>query len=66
MNETDIAYHATWKASSGHPGGWRVTRQFWDNRGFQEACGPSGKLRLFKTFESANRVAIAMQKHESP
>ena len=65
MTESDRRYHAQWKASSGHPGGWRVTRQFFaplePEAGmprFQEAKGPrGGRLRLFRSYEAAQRAA---------
>lgn len=63
----DLDYHARWRAASGHPGGWRVVRQFFPpltppNGGpnFQEAKGPKGRLRLFRTFEAAKKAADAL------
>lgn len=71
MTLTDLQYHATWTASSGHPGGWRVTRQFFPPftpapgmPNFQEAKGPKGKLRLFRSREAAQRVADALNARE--
>lgn len=68
MTPDDLAYHARWKASSGHPSGWRVTRQFFppmtppDNGpSFQEAKGTSGRLRLFKTHRAAQKAANKLQ-----
>lgn len=56
---------AIWRPASGHPSGrWRVMRDKpgYTGRGssMEEACGPSGKLRLFKTQAAAQRVADAL------
>lgn len=47
-----------WEIASGHPKGWRVTR-YKDGYGFtlQEYETRSGRLRLYKTPESARKAA---------
>jgi hypothetical protein len=65
MTDDDRAYHARWRPASGHPSGrWRVCRRFIPplepekgEPNFQEARGPRGRVRYFKTFESASRAA---------
>lgn len=58
----DIAFHLRWRATSGHPSGWRVTREdFRDppllDPKFQQLTGPKGKLVLFKSRDTAKRRA---------
>lgn len=73
MTPEDVAYWATWRATSGHPKGWRVTRQFFPGHpqarsvgcNLQEARGKSGRTRLFKTREAAQRVADALNKEQT-
>lgn len=67
MTAADKAWHATWRPVSGHPGGWRVCRQFFAPLApepgaptFQTATGPGGKIRLFKTHSSALRAAAKL------
>lgn len=61
MTPTDLRYHATWKASSGHKSGrWRVTRQFFHplpNPRFEQLHNKRGQPILFKTRETAQRRA---------
>jgi len=44
----------SWRASSGHPGGWRVTRGY---SPLEESCGKTGQVILFKTYEAAQKRA---------
>lgn len=61
MTGTDIAYHARWKPSSGHPGGWRVTRKdYVAGTPLEELIGKTGGVILFGSYESANRRADAL------
>lgn len=60
MTLDDYAFLATWRPASGHPGGWRVCREFWDGGGLHQACGPKGSLRLFRTREAAQKAAAAL------
>jgi hypothetical protein len=67
MSEENLMSHAKWKPASGHAGGWRVVRQFFPpleppegGSPFEEACGPSGRLRLFRTIEAAQKAADAL------
>lgn len=61
MTAEDAAFHAQWHVASGHPKGWRVCRQFfapWQHAAkgapnFQEAKGPAGRVRLFRSASSA-------------
>jgi hypothetical protein len=63
MTDDDIAFHATWRPASGHPSGWRVCRHFYPPHpkasacGMEEACGPSGRVRFFKSREAAQKAA---------
>lgn len=65
-------FHVQWRAASGHPSGrWRVCRQFFNPLNpapgkprFQEAEGPKGNTRLFKTFEAADKVAKILNERE--
>jgi hypothetical protein len=72
MSPEQLAGHAQWKPSSGHPKGWRATRQFFPplqpkhgEPNFQEAKGPKGKLRLFKSYEAAQRAADKLNAQEN-
>lgn len=63
----DVAMLATWRPASGHPKGWRVVREFYPplsppegQARFQEAEGPSGRLRVFKTRQAAAHVAAVL------
>ena len=63
FTQEQLEFHAIWRVSSGHPKGWRVTRQFFPplpNPRFEESEGPSGRLRLFRTRESAARAAALL------
>jgi hypothetical protein len=69
MTDADRAWHATWRPATGHPGGYRVCREFFaplispaGRTGLEEANGPSGKLRLFKTRAAAQRAADRLNK----
>ncbi|WP_141237104.1 hypothetical protein [Sphingopyxis sp. GW247-27LB] len=73
MTLADALYHGQWKASSGHPKGWRVTRQFFPPHPdyqrvaatgvtFLESEGKGGRLRLFRSWEAAQRVADKMNR----
>jgi hypothetical protein len=44
-----------WSPASGHPGGWRVTRE--TPQGMEELNGKTGNRILFRSLESANRRA---------
>lgn len=60
MSPDDIAYHLRWKASSGAPGGWRVTRQDFRpgaDRYLQELKGKSGRVIYFRTYTGAKNRA---------
>ncbi len=56
-----------WKASSGHPSGWRVTR--WSRRGvfrlLQEHNAKNGRLVIYKSMESAQRAASNLNSQQS-
>jgi len=68
MTRDDCEWHARWRPASGHPGGWRVWREFHGHlarpRGpnSDTARGPSGKIRLFRTMEAAQRAADQLNK----
>lgn len=47
-----------WSPASGHPGGWRLTRE--TPQGMEELKGKSGNRILFRSFESANRRAALL------
>jgi hypothetical protein len=56
----ELAFHAKWAPSSGHPGGWRVTRQFFaplPNPRFEEHTNRIGRCILFRSFDGAKRRA---------
>ena len=57
MTAADRAYHNKWKPASGHPGGWRVVRGI---SPLQEANGPAGRLRLFRSMAAAQKVADSL------
>lgn len=72
MTDKDRAQHATWRAASGHPGGWRVCRHFHPPLNptegqprFQEARGVSGRLRLFRSRSAAQRVADQLNRKKA-
>ncbi len=60
FTDSDLHFHAQWRAASGHPGGWRVLRQFFwagcDSM-LHEYKTKTGLPRLYKSRESAMRVA---------
>lgn len=65
MTLEQCKWHARWRAASGHPSGrWRVCREFFlplkpppGTFRFQEACGPKGHVRLFKSEAAARKAA---------
>lgn len=69
MTEDDCRWHAQWRAASGHPGGWRVVREFFpplyaEKRGLEELNRRDGRTLLFRTSKSAQRRADAMNKQD--
>lgn len=63
MTAADITYHLRWKASSGHPGGWRVTREDFRpgaDRHLQELENKRRQPILFRTRAGAERRAKQM------
>lgn len=72
MTKESADYWLQWLPASGHPGGWRVVRQFYPpfhnpppgEPRFQEACGPKGRLRLFRSREAAQRAADKLNAKE--
>lgn len=72
MTIGDKLWHSHWRPASGHKSGWRVCRQFiapltpdLGDANFQEARGSTGKLRIFKSIESAQRAADILNKKEA-
>lgn len=74
FSDEDAAYHNSWKAASGHPNGYRVVKNSFEKgqdglwysgqRGFIELEGKTGKLRLFKSFEAAKKVAEKLNREQ--
>lgn len=58
----DLLYWSQWHPASGHRGGWRVVRGI---SPVVEACGPSGRLLLFKTMQSAQARADILNKAQN-
>lgn len=58
-DKASLDYWSEWEPSSGHPGGWRVTRGI---SPLQEAEGKTGRLRLFRSIEGAKRAADQLNK----
>ena len=50
LTQEDADFWNSWKASSGHSGGWRVTRGY---SPLEELCGEGGRVILFRTPEAA-------------
>lgn len=53
-----------WEIASGHPSGWRVTR-YKDGHGYtlEEYSDSRGRRRLYKTPESARKVAETLNRN---
>lgn len=70
FSKEDAEYYNSWQPASGYRSGWRVVRSnfekredgFWysGERGLIEFCGESGRLRLFKSYQSAKKIADKM------
>lgn len=61
LDEQTIAVRRQWRPASGHPGGWRVVREWPNYPSFQPAMqeleGRAGRRTLFASYETAKRRA---------